>query len=146
MKSLLLCILVFLFLVSYAQASCNFNGDCEVGESVLDCSYDCNPVECGNYGCQSSQGEDCSTCPLDCGQCTCVTDSDCGQMLPHCVHGICFDELYISGDGYCDFVFGESTDNSLDCQREIGDPCIDNRECATENFSNPAGNFSSLPR
>jgi hypothetical protein len=55
------------------------NGTCNIsdGENCSTCPQDCGgPCEstCGDFACDAIDGEDCSTCPGDCGVCI-----DCGD-------------------------------------------------------------------
>jgi len=51
------------------------NGSCENGEDCSNCPNDCGECgpQCGNGECES--GEDCSNCPNDCGECA----AECGN-------------------------------------------------------------------
>lgn len=67
-------------------------------QCYLNCSY--LPF-CGDGKCDADLGENCSTCPVDCGQC-----------------------LFIIGDGKCDVNLGENCSNSLnDCNHAPNSNC-----------------------
>ena len=81
-----------------AQVWCP-DGECDYlnGENCSTCPADCGSC-CGNGACQSGLDEDCATCPKDCGDCC--------------------------GNGKCMAQFGE---NCLNCQADCGSCCGNNK-------------------
>jgi hypothetical protein len=51
---------------------------CEEGEDCKSCPDDCGEC-CGNTMCEALHGEDCTTCPEDCGECP----AECGDGVCH---------------------------------------------------------------
>ncbi len=92
---------------------CNDDGICDPWEDYQ-CYYygnDC-PLECGDGLCDSLEGESCSTCEADCGQCSNCGDGFCvgaeGETTATCPQdcGKCLERC----EGYCDNC-GDSCEN-----------------------------------
>jgi hypothetical protein len=112
------------------------DGTCDGGEDCLTCPDDCGecPPFCGNGTCD--EGEDCSTCPGDCGECPPgCGDGQCigNESCSSCPDdcGVCPPEC---GDGQCN---GEETCSTCpgdcgQCPPGCGDgQCIGNESCSS---------------
>ena len=54
---------------TYDPLNCDNDGICEIGEDCVSCPLDCGQVSgatCGNGLCEAGDGENCLTCPADC--------------------------------------------------------------------------------
>lgn len=82
--------------------TCSRNADCISGVCVRGVCRE-SPLHCGDSYCD--WGENCSSCPGDCGTCGlpdgagCERDTQCNGT---CVHGVCRPTDPYHGDGWCD--------------------------------------------
>lgn len=83
-----------------------------LGGTTVKSSGMCAPSTCGNGGCDV--GEDCSTCPGDCGACAGCGDGVCIKATEDCVScpmdccaSTCTESTSCAGDMFCRFVAGE---------------------------------------
>ncbi|MGZ5966138.1 MAG: hypothetical protein ACXWP4_00625 [Polyangiales bacterium] len=74
-------------------------------------SGSCGPKTCGNGSCDL--GEDCSTCPGDCGSCAGCGDGvcvkgveDCASCAADCCATVCTESTKCAGDQFCKFTTG----------------------------------------
>ena len=103
--------------------------NCDIGEDCHTCPSDCGQCpRCGDGECSS--GESCSSCPADCGQCTSCGDGVCsveaGESCTSCPSdcGACF----YCGNGVCESDAGE---DSMICPSDCH--CGDGICAGTEN-------------
>ena len=102
--------------VRMSNFSCG-DGTCDSNaqETDLNCAADCATAQCGDSVC--SGGEDCTSCPGDCGACpscgdaTCDPGEDCSSCPGDC--GAC----PYCGDGTCDSGEGEDCNT---CESDCG--------------------------
>jgi hypothetical protein len=114
------------------------DGVCDPAETTASCGADCTPPNCGNGACKSSHPdhEDCTNCPIDCGECTaCVVNGTCntnetrascpadctypstvqcdsGESQTNCPHD-CGVSTSCDHDDVCD-----SGENHVNCERD----------------------------
>lgn len=145
---------------------CCGDGFCatDAGEDSSSCSYDCgHPIPtvptCGNSVCE--QGENCNTCPADCGACgdnsTCNNNGNCdtgeGKDCPDCqVFGYCG-----TGGGSCptpnDYSYTCSDDRcALNDLPFVTTTCISPYDCdwgwvctGSDAYDLPSGEGACLP-
>jgi len=99
-----------------AQAACS-NGTCDAGEDCSSCPQDCGTCTnsvCGDAVCDADSGENCSACPNDCGECVACGNDTCEAAL---------------GED-CASCQGDCGDCGAVCQ-PVGDQCTDGTECCT---------------
>ena len=102
-----------LYCASCGDGSCNI----EVGEDCATCPVDCGSPcpTCGDGTCDPDFDEDCGTCPLDCGFCEgecCETHVSPGCEDPFATQCVC------DADPYCCDLFWDQT-----CVEEASDLC-----------------------
>jgi surface antigen len=94
------------------------NGNCDNGENCGSCPQDCGSC-CGNGKCDN--GENCGSCEKDCGKCPycgdgkCSNGENCGSCSEDC--GNC------CGNGNCD-----NGENCSSCEQDCG-KCCGNGKC-----------------
>jgi hypothetical protein len=61
------------------------DGKCSNGETCSTCALDCGQCQtCGNGNCDTTQGESCTNCPMDCGACPSCGDGFCTMPQENC--------------------------------------------------------------
>jgi hypothetical protein len=76
------------------------NGKCDDNEDCSSCPIDCGQCEgehCGNSQCEPDRDENCSFCPQDCGECTTTQCTDNSQCSDN---SNCTDDL-CDNNGFC---------------------------------------------
>ncbi len=108
------------------------DGRCIAGECSGGCTADCSIEDCcGIEGCNTLIGEDCSSCPGDCGICSstpvcgnnvCESGENCYDCPGDC--GIC------SSTPVCENDVCESGENCYDCPQDC--KCAEGEYCSAE--------------
>lgn len=106
------------------------NGKCDSGENCETCPGDCGacPTLCGNGTCEA--GETCTSCPDDCGQC--CGNGACEAELGESCDTCSLDCGACCGNGKCEAQYGESCDT---CASDCGD-CCGNHKCEVQYHEN----------
>ncbi|WP_428267600.1 hypothetical protein [Haliangium sp.] len=96
-----------------------------IDEAVATCGLECSAPVCGDGACSAVGGEDCETCPEDCGICRgcgdgfCEPGEDCGTCPEDC--GACPE----CGDGFCN-----GDEDCASCSEDCGAcPVCGDGEC-----------------
>jgi len=100
------------------------DGACSGGENCQTCPADCGSC-CGNLSCDLALGETCSTCPADCGACPVCGDKACsgGENCATCP-GDC-GKCPVCGDKACNGI-----ETCQTCPADCGN-CCGNGKCDT---------------
>ena len=95
-------------------------------------SHDSVPPECGNGFCTADIGEDCMTCPQDCGKCTVCGDGICEPGHPVEGPDVCPEDCGGCGDGVCGKWELEHQTCGQDCLAACGDTKCNGMETGVE--------------